>query len=241
MNYQRYVTVTMADMVDIKDEECDAVKSAEHKKRFLSLSIDELVYLGFLGIGFTFLGWVVENTSIAITDGVIDSRYHILPFISPYGLIPFAFRLLLGEPGNISFFGKKLFKAESRRTRILSDVLTVILCCTAVFLGELAVGNLWDLLFGVQLWDYSNMPLNFLNVTAYTNPISTLGFGIGAFLIFRLIYIPVLSFLKKNVSLRAAKWVVLILGSLIVLDTLRMGLSIIISGEAPMLWQIKLR
>ena len=104
-------------------------------------------------------------------------------------------------------------------------------------MGELVVGNAWDLLFGVQLWSYNGWPLN---VTQYTSIVTTLGFGGGAYLIFKFIYKPLLE-LVKRIPYKAAVIICLSLGILVPLDTLRMMISIIVEGVAPNFWRIDFR
>lgn len=197
----------------------------------------EFVYLAILGIGMAFVGWVAENTVKAISSGVIDSRFHVLPFISPYALIPFAVHIVFGSADDIAFFGKKIFKHSTLKTKILSNVITVAAICLAVFLGELAVGNLWEKLFGVQLWNYSELPLH---VTQYAGLIPSLGYGVGAWLLFRFAYTPLLNLCRNKLNFKAAKIIVAVLGTLIVADTLVMAIHIAATGEALMLWQIQL-
>lgn len=132
-------------------------------------------------------------------------------------------------------FGKKLFKSNDKKSKLLSNMITLFAIYMFVFLGELAVGNMWDMFFGVELWNYSSMPLH---VTQYAGLIPTLGYGTGAYLLFRFGYMPALKVVRKKVNYNVAKWITLILGSMIVLDTLRMSLYIIIFNEAPMLWRI---
>ena len=206
------------------------------KKRFIILGV-EFVYLFLLGIGFAFIGWVAENTAKLCISGVIDSRFHILPFISPYLLISFAFHIAFGSPDDLVFFGKRLFKKKTRKSVILSNLIAWLMITFFVFIGELAVGNAWDALFGVKLWNYSKHPLH---ITQYTSILSFGGFGLGAYLIFKLLYNPTLNFVRKRVNYTLAKWIVGILGSLIILDTVRMMLCIIILGEAPIFWRIDL-
>ena len=107
--------------------------------------------------------------------------------------------------------------------------------CMFVFLGELVVGNVWDIFFGVELWNYSSMPLP---LTQYTSIFTTLGYGCGVFLIFKFIYKPILNLIRRKVNYTVAKVICLTLGVAIFLDTLYMMLSIIIYGEAPMYWSI---
>ncbi len=198
----------------------------------------EFVYLYFLGICMAMLGWILENVGRLVTYGVIDSRFHILPFISPYALIVFAFHLVLGNPDSITFFGHKMFKKDTLRTAVLSNLLTVVLFCFLTFFGELAIGNLWDKCFGVQLWDYSNQPLH---VTPYAGLIPTLLYGVGCYVIFKLLYMPSLKAVRKHMPFNVARIICYTLGILIVLDTIRMMICIMAFGEAPMIWSISFR
>lgn len=202
-------------------------------KKPLSIFGVEFVYLYLFGIGVAFIGWIAENAFKFAVSGVIDSRFHLLPFISPYLLIPLAFHIALGTPNDVTFFGKKVFKTGNAKTKILSNVIAYFSICLCVFLGELVVGNLWDILFDVRLWNYSKHPLH---VTKFTSVISVFGFGTGAYLIFKFLYTPILNFIRKKISFKTAKWICLTLGVLIVLDTVRMMLSIVILGEAPNFW-----
>ncbi len=203
-------------------------------KKPLSIFGVEFVYLYLFGIGVAFIGWIAENAFKFAVSGVIDSRFHLLPFISPYLLIPFAFHIALGTPNDVTFFGKKIFKTSTAKTKILSNVIAYFSICLFVFLGELVVGNLWEILFDVRLWNYSKHPLH---ITKFTSVISVFGFGTGAYLIFKLLYTPILNFIRKKISFKTAKWICLTLGVLIVLDTVRMMLSTAILGEAPNFWR----
>lgn len=206
------------------------------KKRFTVIG-GEFAYLYFIGIGFAMLGWIVENCYRIATRGIIDCRYHMLPFIWSYSLIPFAFELLLGNADSISFLGHRLFKQDTLKTRIISNVTCLLLICSAVFFGELIVGSLWEVLFDVRLWNYSKQPLH---VTQYTGVISTVGFGVGAYLIFRFAYKPLLNFVRRKVNYNVVKFVCLSLGILIMLDSVTTTTHIVVGHSAPMYWLIHL-
>lgn len=209
----------------------------EKKKRRLTVFGVEFVYLYLMGIAFALLGWLVENCARLFYAGILDSRFHLLPFISPYAMIPFAFHIMLGHPDRLTVFGKKVFREETAKTKLLSNVISFLTICTTVFLGELIVGNAWELLFGVKLWDYS---AQIFHVTQYAGLTSTLGFGIGAYLIFRFIYAPALRFIRNKVRYKTALIVCSTLGVLIVLDTLFMGVQIAVFGKPPVYWSVKL-
>lgn len=207
------------------------------EEKRLTLFGVEFVYLYLFGIGFAFLGWVAENTARLIGLGILDSRFHILPFISPYLLIVFALHLLLCDPDDISFFGIRLFKVKTKKTVIFSNIICFSLICSFVFLGELVVGNLWEILFGVKLWNYETLPLS---VTQYAGLVPTLGYGGGAYIIFKFFYKPLLKLIRTRISFKVAKIINLTLGVLIVLDTSLLMFNMIAFGEAPMYWMIKI-
>ncbi len=206
------------------------------KKRFTVMGV-EFVYLYLFGIGFASLGWLAENTVKIISQGYFDCRFHLLPFISPYALIPFAFQILLGDPDNLAIFGHKLFKKGSKKNKLLSNLICIVLICGAVFVGEFAIGGMWEALSGVQLWNYSNLPLQ---VNQYAGLFPAIGYGGGAYLIFKFIYKPLLGLIRRKVNFSVAKVICATLGVLIVLDTFIMAIQIIATGQAPMYWQVRL-
>ena len=217
------------------DEKQPELRS-EEKKRWKILGV-EFVYLYLFGIFIAFLGWVGENIPRAINPVVatIDSRFHLLPFISPYLLISFAIHLVIGDPDHLCFFGKPLFKKKTLKTAVLSNLICYVLLCAGVFFGELAVGNLWEILFGVQLWNYNGWPLT---VTQYTSIVTTLGFGTAAYVIVRFVYKPMMKLICEKGPFRVAKWICCTLGVAIVLDTVWMNIQMAMYGEAPIYWQI---
>lgn len=204
------------------------------KKRWKIFGV-EFVYLYLFGIFVAFLGWAGENSVRAINLGIIDSRFHMLPFISPYALIGPAIHIVMGDPDNLTIFGKQIFKERSVKSRVLSNLLCYVLLCMGVFLGELAVGNLWDILFGVQLWSYNGWPLT---LTQYTSIVTTIGFGTAAYVVLRFLYKPMMKLIRTRVPFRVAKWICCTLGIVIVLDTVWMMLQMALWGEAPIYWQI---
>ena len=208
------------------------------KKRFTIFGV-EFIYLCLFGILVAFGGWVIENLARLFgTPGTVDCRFHLLPFISPYGLVVFGLHIALGDPDALAPFGFRLFRKKTALTVVLSNVLSFVVMSLFVFLGELAVGNAWEHFFGVKLWDYTGWPLN---VTQYTSIFTTLGLGLAGYLLFRLFYKPVLKLLRDKVNYTVAKWIVCTLGVAIVLDTTWMILHLAIFHEAPMYWSVKLR
>lgn len=211
------------------------IELQQDKKRWKIFGV-EVVYLYFFGILFALVGWVGENITGAMNKGIIDSRFHLLPFISPYALIAPAIHIVMGDPDRLTFFGKRLFKKDTALTRVLSNLICYVILCSAVFLGELAVGNLWDALFGIRLWDYRGWPLT---LTQYTSIVTTMGFGTAAYVILRFFYKPLLHLIRTRVPFRVAKWVCLTLGIAIVLDTAWMVLHMALFGEPPLYWEYR--
>lgn len=212
----------------------ETVRGGE-EKRWTIFGV-EVVYLALVGICTALIGWLAENTVKALSEGVIDSRFHILPFISPYALVPFAVHIFLGNADSLTVFGRRIFRGDSVTSKLLSNLTCYLVICLAVFLGEFAVGNLWEVCFGVQLWNYSGLPLQ---VTQYAGLIPSLGYGTGAYVLFKFLY-PALYKLFRRIPFRVAKGVSVVLGTLIVLDTLLMAVGIMVTGEAVQLWRVVL-
>jgi len=218
---------------DIPVAEAEKVKK---ERKPLTVFGVQFVHLYLVGICMAALGWLVENLAKLVTTGIVDSRWHLLPFISPYALIPFAFHIVARDANDLTVFGKHIFKRKTIGTKIVSNIVTLIAIFTMVFFGELVVGTLWDKLFGVQLWNYSQLPFQ---VNRYAGLIPTLGYGLGAYVIFKFVHIPVLRLVQRKVSHKVALIICCTLGILIVLDTLSMGVQIVAFGKAPMYWSVK--
>ena len=195
----------------------------------------EVVYLLLVGIVFTFFGWFGENMVKLVSDGFIDSRFHLLPFIGAYALITFAFQLAFRDPDDICFFSHYLFKKKTLANKIWSNIITFFVIALFVFLGELALGNILELAFGVKLWDYTG---GLCNVTQYTCLESTFGYALGAYILFKFIFHPLINFFRKHLSTKTAFIIVITLGSLILLDELRLYGYMIFGNEAPNYWKL---
>ncbi len=215
----------------------DTVTVKEEAKTPFCIFGVELAYLTLLGIATAFIGWFVENMSMLFVYGVIDARNHTLPFISVYGLIPFALHIALGTADDLRPFGKKIFKEKNSKNILISNIVCFLSICLIVFLGELCVGHGFEILFGVQLWDFTVMPFS---ITQYTSLITTFGFGLGAYLIFKFIYTPTLDFVRKHIDYRVAKYVSIFLGGAVLIDMFVFIFFTIFVGKPPMLWTIKI-
>lgn len=193
--------------------------------------------IALVSAAFAAIGWVAENIMRFIMVGTLDARFYVLPFISAYGCIPFAFHAFLRSPSDIRFFGKKLPIRNERAYKILTNIIAYISMLLFVFVVELAIGHLWDYLFDVQLWDYRWYPMHF---TRYTSVPTTLVLGSIGFVLFKTAYKWLLGCFSRF-SYTWIKVLATVLWILIALDTINMILYMAVMGEAPMLWSVKLR
>lgn len=208
-------------------------KNARKKHTFR----EEFPYICVLAVLAALVGWLGENISKLIVSGKIDSRFHLLPFLSPYGLIVLFIYAALRDVDRATFFGKPLFHRNTLQTRILSNVYCLLFITAAAFLGELLVGNLWEKVFGVVLWDYTNHAYCF---TRYTCLLTTVLYGTGGYLFFRLGFSPLFRLIKK-LPRKTAKILGFTLGALILLDTTIMGIHIAVFRRAPVYWTVRFR
>lgn len=208
-------------------------KNARKKHTFR----EEFPYICVLAVLAALVGWLGENISKLIASGKIDSRFHLLPFLSPYGLIVLFIYAALRDVDRATFFGKPLFQGNTLPNKILSNVYCLLFITAAAFLGELLVGNLWEQAFGVVLWDYTNHAYCF---TRYTCLLTTVLYGVGGYLFFRLGFSPLFRLIKK-LPRKTAKILGFALGVLILVDTAIMGVHIAVFRRAPMYWTVRFR
>ena len=205
----------------------------EKKPTFAHKFKQDFAYLGVMAIGLAFLGWTIENVLRLFAVGVIDCRYHLLPFISPYGIAAFAVYLAIGDPNDVAFFGKRLFKKKTTKSVVWSNIFCFLYPCLFIFLGELFVGHVWQWLFGVELWNYTEQPLH---ITKYTGVLPSVGGGIVCFFAIRFLFYPIFNFLRRKMPNKLAIWLCLTLGVAIVLDTAFISVYSAIYGNPPMYW-----
>ncbi|MBR7100537.1 MAG: putative ABC transporter permease [Clostridia bacterium] len=211
----------------------EQAQNSQSEEKRLKLFGVEVVYLCFLGILLAFIGWVAENAAKLVTTGFIDSRFHVLPFVPVYGIVVFAVYLVFGNPDDIAFFGRRAFKQQTVKTKILSNVICLACSYAAVFFGELIVGNAMEALTGVQLWNYTALPLT---VTQYAGLIPTLGYGTGAYLLVKFALWPSIRLLQNKVNYKIIRIITVIVSLFLIADELAMFLNFFILGEGPVYW-----
>ncbi len=181
------------------------------------------------------IGWIAENTVKLISSGKMDNRFHVLPFIFPYGLAFLAMYAVLGNTNDIGFFGKKLFSKRSVKSVILSNIMYVSIVSFFVFIGELSVGNLYEFATGAKLWDYSSQPLH---LTQYVSLSSALGYGVGAYIVMKALS-PLCNALIEKGNIRAVIIADCTLGAAILTDSVCMILITLITKTPPVYWAIQ--
>lgn len=200
-------------------------------KGFMAKFKKDFNYICALGIIFAAIGWVVENIACLVSRGWMDNRFHILPFIPCYGFVSFAV-YIIGNPDDERFFGYKL-----THSKVWSNIIYIILIACGVTFGELAVGNLYEMISGAQLWNYNDIPLHW---TQYTSLPTTIGFTTGAYLIFKFLYYPLFNMLKERFSRKQARGAAIFFG-ILMLDMINQMVVTNIKGVGPVYWRLNLR
>lgn len=212
-------------------------KITQREKKTLSVFGVPVLHLLTLAVVFAFLGWIAENAAKLVTTGIIDCRFHFLPFIPVYGIVPFAIAIAVGNVDEFAPFGKKIFKTRTKKTVILSNLIVLSLFYVFVFLGELAVGNAWEYLTGVQLWDYSSQPLI---CTRYAGLIPTLGYGTGAYVLAKFFYPFSLRLIERKFSTKTLVIFCAIFLSLMLVDEVIMYVYLFVNKTKPLWWIIRI-
>lgn len=208
----------------------------QQEKTHIKVFGKEFAYIFIIIIIGSFIGFAAENTGRLITKGILDSRYHYLPFIFGYGIAVFAMYLALGTPDDMHFFGKKLFKEKSRKNSMLSNIIYLLVIYFFVFFGEIAVGVFYEKTTGLSLWDYSTMPLH---VTKYASVITMILYGTGAYAIMKFAFGPLYRLLQRKMPINIANIINFSLGTLIIIDCIYMICYTLITHELPIRWSIQ--
>jgi len=189
----------------------------------------EFRYIILMGIIMAFIGFLGENICQLIGKGYIDSRYYILPFIPGYSLIVFVWYF-------ISFKKKELMDYDHIpiKRRIIYNILFFIFLCLSTFIVEIIYGNLVDKLFQVSLWDYNNIPTH---VTKYASLITSLVIGTVSYILIKVLFPKMYIFISK-IDRRVVLIIDIIIGTLLVLDTLLFYYNLIFKHIAKFYWKL---
>ena len=115
------------------------------------------------------------------------------------------------------------------------QILTFLAAFVLILFGEMSVGLLFDKCFGVQAWDYRNIPLH---ITRYTSIPTTFGFTTGITLLMHFVFRPVVAFFER-LPRKLCFWLALIFGVLIAADYCIMIGGMLVTGHFPDYWSIR--
>ena len=94
---------------------------------------------------------------------------------------------------------------------------------------------MYQAITGTALWDYSG---RFLHFTKYVCLMSTLAFGVGAYLLMKFVLTPLYNLLLRKGNKTAILIVDCTLGALVVADSISMILITCITKAPPHWWSI---
>ena len=116
------------------------------------------------------MGYLLENTWLAVTKGYIDNRNMNLPFLFGYGLLVVGMYYLFGTPDEMMFF-----RIPLKVPPAVGRVLYFILAAVIVSVCEVALGTAMEKICGIEYWNYTWIPLH---ITKYTSVPTSVGFSL---------------------------------------------------------------
>ncbi len=149
----------------------------------MARDMETLVYAyGVMIAVIAFLGYITENTWLAITKGFIDNRNMNAPFLLGYGVMVLAIYLLFGTPQNLADWGIMRYIPDGAASYLFYYALSFVL----VSIGEILLGTLVEKVCGIEYWNYEWIPFH---LTKYTSlPTSIMFAGIITFFMSNLFY-----------------------------------------------------
>ncbi len=176
------------------------------------------------------IGFLVENTFVAITGGYIDNRNMFLPFLLGYGISIFVIYLIFGTPSSPRLCSIDL----SSKNKLLNVAIYFMLAFSIVCIGECILGSFVEMTLGIVWWDYSDIPLN---MTKYTSVPTSAAFAAMITLFMGCIFKPLYNvFRKMNKKLLYPLATVFMI--LLVADFIHSGLVMMNTGDIMHIWRI---
>lgn len=178
----------------------------------------------------SFLGFCIENIWIAATQGVINNRNMLLPFLWGYGLAIFVIYLLFGTPDTPKLFTRDL----SIGSGALSALYYFVIAFLCVCIGEIIVGYAIEWGCDIIWWDYTVLPLH---ITRYTSVPTSAAFAALITVFMKYLLKPLISlFDRANPSVLSV--VAICLAILLSLDMLNSLIYMIQNGDTMHVWSI---
>ncbi|MGN0528025.1 MAG: putative ABC transporter permease [Eubacterium sp.] len=196
----------------------------------------DITHLWLAGLVYAHIGYWVENLFRLASKGVLDSRNQILPFLFCYTIAMWALYFALGTPKNARWFTKEMLFGNGEKSKIYSQIYYFCVVFLFVFFGEIVVGTLFEKISGIQLWNYSGIPLH---VTQYTSIPTTIALSAGVLVLMEYFFTPLMKAIQK-IPYKTVVRLDCILGALIVADWLVMMISINVFKVSPDYWSVQL-
>ena len=154
------------------------------------------------------IGWAFETGYIYLTfRRVYNTGFMTLPLCPIYGCSLLAAYLFIGTPDGGGLFLKKV---KSKSARYPLYLLFAFLIPTV---AELLVGIAFDKGFGVQIWSYSAVPMNFKGYICL--PVSIIWSGL-IFLFMKFVFLRIMRAVGKLPKMLANGWAFILLFILLV-------------------------
>lgn len=131
---------------------------------------DYKAYMGIVIAIISLMGYLLENTWLAVTKGYIDNRNMNLPFLFGYGLLVVGMYALFGTPDEMMFF-----RIPIKVPPAIGRLLYFILAAVIVSVCEIALGTAVERICGIEYWNYTWIPLH---ITKYTSVPTSVGFSL---------------------------------------------------------------
>ena len=158
----------------------------------------------------SFLGFLIENTWIVLTEGFVDNRNMNAPFLIGYGVIVLLIYRFMGTPEQLT--GILQFARDwTRHGRISLYFLTSFLVVCSV---EILTGYVVEKVCSLYYWSYEALPLH---ITRYTSLPTSVSFAFLIVFFMGIVYTPAMKWITR-VDNRVLRVVSLLLVLLLVLD-----------------------
>ncbi len=178
----------------------------------------------------SFGGFCFENIFVAITEGYIDNRNMVLPFLLGYGIAMAAVYLICGTPSAPRFLGISF----RQRNKLLNTLYYFTVVFLVVSVGELCIGTFVERVCDVTWWDYSEIPLNF---TKFTSVPTSIGFTALMMIFIQFLYAPLYGRFKK-INKKILYPTAVIFTVLLIADCVFSGVRMYLTNDFMIIWRI---
>ena len=158
----------------------------------------------------SFLGFLIENTWIVLTEGFVDNRNMNAPFLIGYGVIVLLIYRFMGTPEQLTGI-LQFARGWTRRGRISLYFLTSFFVVCSV---EILTGYVVEKVCSLYYWSYEALPLH---ITRYTSLPTSVSFAFLIVFFMGIVYTPAMKWITR-VDNRVLRVVSLLLVLLLVLD-----------------------